>query len=92
MDFETAVPLARYRGEVMQQAVPEGKGAMAAILGLENDKIADVCAEVSQGQVVQAVNFNAPGQVVIAGDVDAVNRAIDASKDAGAKRAVSYHL
>ncbi len=92
MDFETAVSLARYRGEVMQQAVPEGKGAMAAILGLEDDKLVDVCTNVSQGQVVQAVNFNAPGQVVIAGDADAVNRAIEACKEAGAKRAVMLPL
>ncbi len=92
LDFETAVPLARFRGEVMQQAVPEGEGAMAAVLGLENEKLAEVCAEVSQGQVVEAVNFNAPGQVVIAGNVDAVTRAIDAAKEAGAKRAVMLPL
>ena len=92
LNFETAVPLARYRGEVMQHAVPEGQGAMAAVLGLENSKVTEVCAEVSQGQVVEAVNFNAPGQVVIAGDFDAVNRAIDASKAAGAKRAVILPL
>jgi len=92
LDFETAVPLARFRGEVMQQAVPEGQGAMAAVLGLENDKLAEVCAEASQGQVVEAVNFNAPGQVVIAGDADAVTRAIDTAKAAGAKRAVILPL
>ena len=92
LDFETTVPLARYRGEVMQQAVPEGQGAMAAILGLEDEKLAEVCASASRGQVVQAVNFNAPGQVVIAGDADAVKRAIDACKEAGAKRAVMLPL
>ncbi|MEM7400931.1 MAG: ACP S-malonyltransferase [Pseudomonadota bacterium] len=92
LTFEDAVPLARFRGEVMQQAVPEGQGAMAAILGLDNDKLAEVCTNSSQGQVVQAVNFNAPGQVVIAGDADAVNRAIEASKEAGAKRAVMLPL
>jgi len=92
LDFETVVPLARFRGEVMQQAVPEGQGAMAAILGLEDDQLTKICAEISQGQVVQAVNFNAPGQVVIAGDAEAVNRAIDACKDAGAKRAVMLPL
>lgn len=92
LSFEAAVPLARYRGEVMQQAVPEGQGAMAAVLGLEDSKLAEVCTEVSQEQVVEAVNFNAPGQVVIAGDADAVNRAIDAAKAAGAKRAVILPL
>ena len=92
LQFETAVPLARFRGEVMQQAVPEGQGAMAAVLGLENGKLVEVCAEVSQGQVVEAVNFNAPGQVVIAGDSAAVARAIDAAKEAGAKRALTLPL
>jgi len=92
LDFEAVVPLARFRGEVMQQAVPEGQGAMAAVLGLENDKLAEVCLEASQGQVVEAVNFNAPGQVVIAGDSAAVARAIDTAKQAGAKRAVILPL
>jgi [acyl-carrier-protein] S-malonyltransferase len=92
LDFATAVPLARFRGEVMQQAVPIGQGAMAAVLGLDNDKLAEVCIEASQGQVVEAVNFNAPGQVVIAGDSDAVTRAIAAAKTAGAKRAVILPL
>ncbi len=92
LDFDTMVPLARFRGEVMQQAVPEGKGAMAAVLGLDNDKLAAVCAEVSHGEVVEAVNYNAPGQVVIAGDAEAVARAIDAAKEAGAKRAVVLPL
>ncbi len=92
LTFDDAVSLARVRGEVMQQAVPEGEGAMAAILGLDNDKLAEVCTNSSQGQVVQAVNFNAPGQVVIAGDADAVNRAIETSKEAGAKRAVMLPL
>ena len=92
LDFESAVPLARYRGEVMQQAVPVGQGAMAAVLGLDNNKLADVCSQVAQGEVVEAVNFNAPGQVVIAGDSAAVTRAIDAAKEAGAKRAVILPL
>lgn len=92
LDFATAVPLARFRGEVMQQAVPVGQGAMAAVLGLDNDKLAEVCVQASQGQVVEAVNFNAPGQVVIAGDSDAVARAIDVAKEAGAKRAVVLPL
>ncbi|MFK7815837.1 MAG: ACP S-malonyltransferase [Gammaproteobacteria bacterium] len=92
LDFDAVVPLARFRGEVMQQAVPEGKGAMAAVLGLDNDKLAGVCADTSQGEIVEAVNFNAPGQVVIAGDSAAVARAIDAAKEAGAKRAVTLPL
>ena len=92
LDFESAVPLARFRGEVMQEAVPVGQGAMAAVLGLDNDKLAEVCLNASQGEVVEAVNFNAPGQVVIAGDSAAVTRAIDAAKEAGAKRAVILPL
>ena len=92
LDFETTVSLARFRGEVMQQAVPEGQGAMAAVLGLEDSSLKEVCDSSAQGQVVEAVNFNAPGQIVIAGDVDAVNRAIDAAKEAGAKRAVLLPL
>lgn len=92
LDFESVVPLARFRGEVMQEAVPVGQGAMAAVLGLDDDKLADVCLQVAQGEVVEAVNFNAPGQVVIAGDSAAVTRAIDAAKEAGAKRAVILPL
>lgn len=92
IDFEATLPLAKFRGQVMQQAVPVGQGAMAAILGLENEKLAEVCAEASQGQVVEAVNFNAPGQIVIAGDTAAVARAIDAAKEVGAKRAVTLPL
>lgn len=92
LDFDAVVPLARFRGEVMQQAVPEGKGAMAAVLGLDNETLADVCTQVSRGEVVEAVNFNAPGQVVIAGDSAAVARAIEAAKEAGAKRAVILPL
>ena len=92
LDFEKAVPLARYRGEVMQQAVPEGQGAMAAVLGLEDSKLIEVCADAAQHEIVEAVNFNAPGQVVIAGDSDAVNRAIEMAKTAGAKRAVLLPL
>ncbi len=92
IDFETALPLARYRGQVMQQAVPEGQGAMAAILGLEDQKLTEVCEQTAQGQIVQAVNFNAPGQTVIAGNTEAVKRAVEAAKSAGAKRAVILPL
>lgn len=80
--------LVKLRGEYMQQAVPAGTGAMAAILGLEDAAIAAACAEAAQGEVVAPVNYNCPGQVVIAGHKAAVERAIDACKAAGAKRAV----
>jgi [acyl-carrier-protein] S-malonyltransferase len=86
--FEDAVELVRFRGMAMQEAVPQGTGAMAAILGLEEADIEAACAEAAQGGVVSAANFNSPGQVVIAGDVAAVQRAIAAAKARGAKRAV----
>lgn len=88
MDFKTAIDVVRFRGQAMQQAVPVGQGAMAAILGLEDAELAAACAEAAQGEVVEPVNFNAPGQVVIAGNASAVGRAIDAAKARGAKRAV----
>jgi len=72
----------------MQEAVPAGVGAMAAILGLEDYQVVNICAEVAENEVVSAVNFNAPGQVVIAGNLAAVERAMLAAKDAGAKRAI----
>tara|TARA_R110002110_G_scaffold14698_1_gene67611 strand:+ start:28493 stop:29446 length:954 start_codon:yes stop_codon:yes gene_type:complete len=90
LDFADAVKLVRSRGQFMQTAVPVGEGAMAAIIGLDDAVIDDVCAGVAQGigQVVAAVNFNSPGQVVIAGQVAAVEAAITALKEAGAKRAM----
>lgn len=88
VDFRDAVLLVRDRGRFMQAAVPAGQGAMAAILGLDDDAVVRVCAEQAQGEVVAAVNFNSPGQVVIAGHTAAVQRAVDAAKAAGAKRAV----
>jgi [acyl-carrier-protein] S-malonyltransferase len=88
LDFAAAVDLVRFRGQVMQQAVPLGQGAMAAILGLEDDQVVAACAEAAQGEVVEAVNFNAPAQVVIAGHASAVGRAIEAARARGAKRAV----
>ncbi|WP_027711701.1 ACP S-malonyltransferase [Dickeya chrysanthemi] len=88
MDFRQAVGLVELRGKLMQEAVPEGTGAMYAIIGLDNDAIAAACAEAAQGQVVSPVNFNSPGQVVIAGSKDAVERAGAACKAAGAKRAL----
>ena len=87
--FEDALPLVRLRAQAMQEAVPLGEGAMAALLGLEDDAVRSACAEAAQGQVVEAVNFNAPGQVVIAGHAAAVQRAIDAARARGAKRAVN---
>ena len=87
--FADAVKLVRLRAEAMQSAVPEGAGAMAAILGLEDADIAAACAEAAQGEVVSAVNLNAPGQVVIAGQKTAVDRAIEACKARGAKRALA---
>jgi [acyl-carrier-protein] S-malonyltransferase len=86
--FEDAVPLVRFRAEAMQDAVPAGDGAMAAIMGGDDDAIVAACAEAAQGQVVEAVNFNAPGQLVIAGHRAAVERAIAAAKARGAKRGV----
>jgi [acyl-carrier-protein] S-malonyltransferase len=88
IDFRTAVDLVRFRGQAMQRAVPLGTGAMAAVLGLEDSDIAAACAEAAAGEVVEPVNFNAPGQVVIAGHASAVARAIEAAKARGAKRAV----
>lgn len=82
------VRLVEKRGQLMQQAVPAGTGAMAAILGLDDDQVRDACATAAEGDVVSAVNLNAPGQVVIAGSVAAVERAIAACKAAGAKRAL----
>ena len=88
LKFPAAVELVRYRGELMQQAVPAGSGAMAAILGLEDVQIEAACAEAAQGAIVEPANFNSPGQVVIAGDAAAVARAIEAARARGAKRAV----
>jgi len=85
--FTDAVRLVQFRGRVMQEAVPKGTGAMAAILGLEDEGIEAACAEAAQGEVVEAVNYNTPGQVVIAGHATAVARAIEACKARGAKRA-----
>jgi [acyl-carrier-protein] S-malonyltransferase len=88
MAFDAAVTLVRERGRLMQAAVPEGEGAMAAILGLADDAVQAVCDGAAQGDVVEPVNFNAPGQVVIAGSAAAVERAVVAATEAGAKRAL----
>lgn len=88
MDFPAGVRLVRERGRYMQEAVPRGGGAMAAILGLDDAAVEAACAEAAQGEVVEAVNYNAPGQVVIAGQAGAVERAMAAAKARGAKRAL----
>lgn len=88
IELADAVRLVRIRADAMQVAVPVGTGAMAAILGLEDDAVLAVCEQASQGEVVEAVNFNAPSQVVIAGHRAAVERAMENAKAAGAKRAV----
>lgn len=88
ISFADALPLVKFRAQVMQQAVPEGQGAMAAILGLDDDTVRAVCNEAAQGEVVQAVNFNSPGQVVIAGNKAAVERGMELAKAKGAKRAL----
>lgn len=86
--FDDAVALVAERGRLMQEAVPAGVGAMAAILGLDDDQVRAVCADAAQGEIVAAVNFNSPGQVVVAGHAAAVQRAMAAAKQAGAKRAL----
>lgn len=88
ISFQDAIALVRFRGEAMQRAVPAGTGAMAAILGLDDAMIEAACAEAAQGEVVQPVNYNSPGQLVIAGHATAVARAIEACKSRGARRAV----
>ncbi len=88
LSLSDAVSLVADRGRFMQEAVPAGIGAMAAILGLEDEKVIAVCEDVANNDVVTAVNFNSPGQVVIAGHAAAVERAVDAAKAAGAKRAL----
>lgn len=88
LSFVDALPLVKYRAEVMQGAVAEGVGAMAAILGLDDARIKQICADEAQNEVLEAVNFNSPGQVVIAGHAAAVERAMVKAKEAGAKRAL----
>lgn len=88
LKFADALPLVRYRAECMQQAVPEGVGGIAAILGLDDDSVRAVCREAAQGEVLEAVNYNSPGQVVIAGNRAAVERGMELAKTKGAKRAL----
>ena len=88
LDFQDAVKLVRLRAQAMQEAVPQGEGAMAALLGLDEAQAVEACAEAAQGEVVSAANLNSPGQIVIAGARAAVERAIVAAKARGAKRGV----
>ncbi len=88
LSFADALPLVRYRAQCMQQAVPEGVGGIAAILGLEDEVVRAVCQEVAHGEVLEAVNYNSPGQVVIAGNRTAVERGMALAKVKGAKRAI----
>jgi [acyl-carrier-protein] S-malonyltransferase len=88
LEFRVAVDLVRFRGQAMQEAVPLGTGAVAAILGLEEASLEEACREAAQGEVVALANFNAPGQIAIAGHTAAVQRAIEGAKTRGAKRAV----
>jgi len=86
--FRDAVPLVRFRAQAMQEAVPPGDGAMAAILGADDDTVVAACRKAAEGHVVEPVNYNAPGQLVIAGERAAVERAMQAAKELGARRAV----
>lgn len=88
LNFADAIALVQKRGQLMQAAVPAGEGAMAAILGLDDDVVRNVCAQAAEADVVEAVNFNSPGQVVVAGSKSAVERAVGLAKEAGAKRAL----
>ncbi len=92
LGFAPAVDLVRFRGRVMQEAVPAGRGAIAAILGLDDAQVVEACRAAAEGEVVEPVNFNAPGQVAIAGERAAVQRAVEAAKRLGAKRAVTLPL
>jgi [acyl-carrier-protein] S-malonyltransferase len=88
LSFADALPLVRFRAQCMQTAVPEGVGGIAAILGLDDEVVRAVCAEGAQGEVLEAVNFNSPGQIVIAGNRTAVERGMELAKAKGAKRAI----
>jgi [acyl-carrier-protein] S-malonyltransferase len=92
ISFSDCLPLVRLRGQAMQEAAPQGTGAMAAILGLDDEAVSAACAEAAQGDVCEAVNFNYPGQVVIAGHAAAVGRAIEAAKARGAKHAIALRV
>ena len=88
LDYSDALKLTRKRGELMQKAVPDGVGGMAAVLGLADELVEKICADCAHDQVVQAANYNSPGQLVVAGNKEAVERVAVACKEAGAKRAL----
>ena len=88
LDFSDAIKLVEARGQFMQQAVPEGQGGMAAILGLEDAQVVEACQQAAEGDVLQAVNYNSPGQVVVAGNKAAIERIVTVAKEMGAKRAL----
>ena len=88
LDFGDALKLTRKRGELMQKAVPDGVGGMAAVLGMDDNLVEKICVDCAQGQVVQAANYNSPGQLVVAGNKEAVERVVAACKEAGARRAL----
>lgn len=91
-NFQDAVKLVKKRGKYMQEAVPQGKGAMAAVLGLDSDKIKDVCKRASEKGIVEPTNFNCPGQIAIAGEVAAVEMAAELAKEAGARKVVMLQV
>ena len=88
LDYSDALKLTRKRGELMQKAVPDGVGGMAAVLGMDDELVEKICADCAQDQVVQAANYNSPGQLVVAGNKEAVERVVVACKEAGARRAL----
>lgn len=92
LSFEEAIALVRKRGKFMSEAVPEGKGTMAAIIGLDREKVLEVCARASEFGVAEAVNFNCPGQIVLAGEVEAVEKAMEFAKEAGAMKAIRLQV
>ncbi|MCX7820977.1 MAG: ACP S-malonyltransferase [Brevinematales bacterium] len=92
INFEEALKLVRKRGELMAKADPEGKGGMAAVLGLDNEKVIEICKEISKEKYVEPVNFNAPGQIVISGYKEAIDIAETKLKEAGAKRVVKLNV
>ncbi len=92
LDVATAARLVHHRGRYMQEAVPDGGGAMAAVLGLHNEAVADLCTRFGGDEIVEVANLNAPGQVVVAGATKAVERVVDAAKEAGARRAILLNV
>jgi [acyl-carrier-protein] S-malonyltransferase len=92
INFPDAVSLVQKRGRLMQTAVPNGEGSMAAVIGLDGDVVSEICERLSAGGIVEAANFNSPGQVVIAGQNEALVAAIDACKEAGAKRVIPLEV